>query len=160
MSRAFVAVARSERPLTVLLKAKVILKINIFPQLKQGISQVYATVDFIWNLLCRDVRHGKQARISKWKILAHSGIRSRVLLHARQTPYPLRHGCGMPTEDAYSSEHLVMSHIGTCKCSHVETNLSWTCLVFGLLSFEHSSVLLFCFQLDDFVKKEFSLSFK
>ena len=25
------------------------------------------------------------------KILAHSGIRSRVLLHARQTPYPLRH---------------------------------------------------------------------
>ena len=29
-------------------------------------------------------------------------------------------------------------------CSNVETNLSWTCLVSGLLSFEHPSVLLFC----------------
>ena len=27
---------------------------------------------------------------------------------------------------------------------NVETNLSWTCLVSGLLSFEHPSVLLFC----------------
>ena len=52
-------------------------------------------------------------------------------------------GCGMPIEDAYSSGHLVLSHFGTCKSSHVETNLSWTCLVSGLLSFEHPSVLLF-----------------
>ena len=29
-------------------------------------------------------------------------------------------------------------------CSNVETNLSWTCLVSGLLNFEHPSVLLFC----------------
>ena len=49
----------------------------------------------------------------------------------------------MPTEDAYSSGHLVLSHFGTCKCSIVETNISWTCLVSGLLSFEHPSVLLF-----------------
>ena len=49
----------------------------------------------------------------------------------------------MPTEDAYSSGHLVLSHFGTCKCSNVETNLSWTCLISGLLSFEHPSVLLF-----------------
>ena len=49
----------------------------------------------------------------------------------------------MPTEDAYSSGHLILSHAGTCKCSNVETNLSWTCLVSGLLSFEHPSVLLF-----------------
>ena len=49
----------------------------------------------------------------------------------------------MPTEDAYSSGHLVLSHFGTCKCSNVETNISWTCLVSGLLSFEHPSVLLF-----------------
>ena len=34
---------------------------------------------------------------------------------------------------------------GTCKCSNVETNFSWTCLVSGLLSFEHPSVLLFFF---------------
>ena len=44
---------------------------------------------------------------------------------------------------AYSSGHLVLSHFGTCKCSNVETNISWTYLVSGLLSFEHSSVLLF-----------------
>ena len=54
-------------------------------------------------------------------------------------------GCGMPTEDVYSSGHLVLSHFGTCICSNVETNLSWTCLVSGLLNFEHPSVLLFCF---------------
>ena len=52
-------------------------------------------------------------------------------------------GCGMPTGDADSSRHLVLSHFGTCKCSNVETNISWTCLVSGLLSFEHPSVLLF-----------------
>ena len=50
----------------------------------------------------------------------------------------------MPTEDAYSSGHLVLSHFGTCMCSNVETTLSWTCLVSGLLNFEHPSVLLFC----------------
>ena len=53
-------------------------------------------------------------------------------------------GCGMPTGDADSSGHLVLSHFGTCMCSNVETNLSWTCLVSGLLNFEHPSVLLFC----------------
>ena len=55
----------------------------------------------------------------------------------------------MPTEDAYSSGHLVLSHFGTCMCSDVETNLSWTCLVSGLLNFEHPSVLLFSFKLPD-----------
>ena len=53
-------------------------------------------------------------------------------------------GCGMLTGDAYSSGHLVLSNFGTCKCSNVETNLSWTFLVSGLLGFEHPSVLLFC----------------
>ena len=55
-------------------------------------------------------------------------------------------GCGMPTEDAYSSGHLVLSHFGTCICSNVETNPSRTCLVSGPLNFEHPSVLLFCFK--------------
>ena len=50
----------------------------------------------------------------------------------------------MQTEDAYSSGHLVLSQFGTCICSDVKINLSWTCLVSGLLSFEHHSVLLFC----------------
>ena len=62
------------------------------------------------------------------------------------TRFPLNmcNGCGMPTEDVYSSGHLVLSHFGTSVCSNVETNLSWTCLVSVLLSFEHPSVLLFC----------------
>ena len=60
-------------------------------------------------------------------------------------PLNICNGCGMPTEDTYSSGHLVLSHFGTCMCSNVETNLSWTCLVSGLLSFEHPSALLFCF---------------
>ena len=34
---------------------------------------------------------------------------------------------------------------GTCICSNVETIFSWTCHV-DLLSFEHPSVLLFCFR--------------
>ena len=56
----------------------------------------------------------------------------------------------MPTEDAYSSGHLVLSHFGTCMCSNIEINLFWTCLVSGLLNFEHPSVLLFCFaQMED-----------
>ena len=50
------------------------------------------------------------------------------------------------TGDAYSSGHLVLSHFGTCMCSNVETNLSLTCLVSGLLNFEHPSVLLFCLR--------------
>ena len=62
-------------------------------------------------------------------------------------PWGICNGCGMPTGDAYSSGHLVLSHFGTCMCSNVETNLSWTCLVSGLLNFEHPSVLLFCFSL-------------
>ena len=61
-------------------------------------------------------------------------------------PLEICNGCGMPTEDAYSSRHLVLSHFGTCMCSNVETNLSWTYLVCRLLSFEHPSVILFCFK--------------
>ena len=38
-------------------------------------------------------------------------------------PYGICNGCGMPTGDAYSSGHLVLSHFGTCICSNVETNL-------------------------------------
>ena len=55
-------------------------------------------------------------------------------------------GAACQTEDAYSSWHLVLSHFETCMCSSVETNLSWTCLVPGLLNFEHPSVLLFCLK--------------
>ena len=57
--------------------------------------------------------------------------------------------CGVPTGDACSSGRLVLSNFGTCMCSNVEANLSWTCLVSGRLNFEHPSVLLFCLQLHD-----------
>ena len=40
----------------------------------------------------------------------------------------------MPTGDAFSSGHLVLSHFGTCMCSNVESNLSWTNLVSELLT--------------------------
>ena len=71
-----------------------------------------------------------------------SGPYYRLLSNCVRFPQNICNGCGMPTEDAYSW-HLVLSHFGTCMCSNVETNLSWTCLVSGLLSFEHPSVLLF-----------------
>ena len=51
-------------------------------------------------------------------------------------------GCGMPTDDAYSTGHLVLSLFGTCMCSKVEINLSQTCLVSGLKVL-NISVLLF-----------------
>ena len=35
--------------------------------------------------------------------------------------------------------------LGSCMCSNVDTNLSWTCFDSGLLNFEHPSVPLFCF---------------
>ena len=68
-----------------------------------------------------------------------SGVKVQYIIYVK---YII--GCGMPTGTAYSSGHLVLSHFGTCMCSNVETNLSWTCLVSGLLNFEHPSVLLFC----------------
>ena len=73
-------------------------------------------------------------------------------------PKGICNGCGMPTGDAYSSGHLVLSHFGTCMCSNVETNLSWTCLVSGLLNFEHPSVLLFCLVKQLVVSQWFPLS--
>ena len=60
-------------------------------------------------------------------------------------PLNICNGCGMPTENVHYSAHLVLSHLGTCLFCNVEINFSWTCLVSGLLSFEHPLVLLFCF---------------
>ena len=39
-------------------------------------------------------------------------------------PLGICNGCGMPTRDAYSSGHMVLSNFGTCLCSNAETNLS------------------------------------
>ena len=73
------------------------------------------------------------------------------LRNCRKFPYDVCNGCSMHTEDAYSSGHLIMCQLGTCKCSNVdtnlswickcsnvETNLSWICPVSGLLEFQTS----------------------
>ena len=95
---------------------------------------------------CWDQRH--PVSITHYTNLWHyTGLYYYWICHLTKYWFPLSicNGCGMPTGDAYSSGHLVLSHFWTCKCSNVETNLSWTCLVSGLLSFEHPSVLLFFF---------------
>ena len=79
----------------------------------------------------------KCAKISRYQAI----IRVITRIDSRK-----KRECFGPTEDAYSSGHLVLSHFGTCMYSNVETNVSWTCLVSGLLKFEHPSVLLFCFH--------------
>ena len=65
------------------------------------------------------------------------------LPNCERFPWNICNGCSMPTEDTYSSGHLVLSHFGTCKCSHVETYLSWTCLVSGLSTFGTSVFALY-----------------
>ena len=61
-----------------------------------------------------------------------------VLPICARFPWNICNGCGMPTEDAYFSGHLVLSNFGICMCSNVETNRSWTCLVSGFFEFRTS----------------------
>ena len=50
----------------------------------------------------------------------------------------------IPTEDAYSYGHLVLSYLWTCMCSNVETNLGLSCLrTFEFLTSLGTSLLLF-----------------
>ena len=49
--------------------------------------------------------------------------------NCKMFPENICNGCGMQTEDAYFSRHLVLSYFGTCKWSNVKTNRSLTCLV-------------------------------
>ena len=51
----------------------------------------------------------------------------------------------VPRKYVYYSGRLVLSYFGTCMFCKFETNLSWTCLVSGLLSFESPSALLLYF---------------
>ena len=46
--------------------------------------------------------------------------------------------CQQRTLEINSSGHLVLSNFGTCMCSNVETNLSWTCLVSRTFEFRKS----------------------
>ena len=54
-------------------------------------------------------------------------------------------GCGYPTEDAYSSGHLVLSHLGLAFVLMLRPFFPELVMSTDLLSFEHPSVLLFCF---------------
>ena len=51
-------------------------------------------------------------------------------------------GCDMPTEDAYSAGHLVLSNFGTCMCSNVETNLLSCFRIFDFRTSLGTSLLL------------------
>ena len=53
-------------------------------------------------------------------------------------------GCGWPTEDAYSSGHLVLSHLGLAFVLMLIPFLPELVMSTDLLSLEHPSVLLFC----------------
>ena len=55
-------------------------------------------------------------------------------------------GCGQPTEDAYSSGHLVLSHLGLAFVLMLRPFFPELVMSTDLLSFEHPSVLLFCLQ--------------
>ena len=76
----------------------------------------------------------------------------RTRLYYRFWPYyqisqvSLEHcnGCGQPTEDAYSSGHLVMSHLGLAFVLMLRPFFPELIMSTDLLSFEHPSVLLFC----------------
>ena len=54
-------------------------------------------------------------------------------------------GCGLPTEDAYSSGHLVLSHLGLAFVLLLRPFFPELVMSTDLMSFEHPSVLLFCF---------------
>ena len=54
-------------------------------------------------------------------------------------------GCGYPTEDAYSSRHLVLSYLGLAFVLMLRQFFPELVMSTDLLSFEHPSVLLFCF---------------
>ena len=104
----------------------------------------------IWDLQmfsCWDHWHSIIHYTSLWHLSLIWLFTDFDVITENRFPKGICNGCGMPTGDAYSSGHLVLSHFGTCMCSNVETNLSWTCLVSGLLNFEHPSVLLFCLQI-------------
>ena len=91
-----------------------------------------------------------------------SGTYYRICLFTLLSKASIEHlqRCGMPTDGAYFSVHLVLSNFGgTCMCSNVETNLFWTCLDPRLLIFEHplgTSVLLVA----DWMKFKFLKSYR
>ena len=67
-------------------------------------------------------------------------------------------GCGWPTEDAYSSGHLVLSHLGLAFVLMLIPFFPELVMSTDLLSFEHPSVLLFCLVITNNVSEESCVS--
>ena len=97
-----------------------------------------------------------------WKNVPSLNIYKRILKHF------IIKGFGDLTSYVHSSVFIytkrwhVQERVVTTEfnvCSNVETNLSWTCLVSGLLNFEHPSVLLFCFLLFIYLRATYILAF-
>ena len=121
---------------------------------KSILTKVIIKNDCLWNTdaptstkhreqsLCQDIGHFNckyVIHLEIWKCLG-SKLISKLKVH--QHLQRVRHA---------NRGRLLLRTPGhvplwTGKCSDVETNLSWTCLVSGLLSFEHPSVLLFLLQ--------------
>ena len=106
------------------------------------------------NVFCWDHWHSIIHYTSLWHLSLTWLFTEFDVITEYRFPYGICNGCGMPTGDAYSSGHLVLSHFRTCICSYVETNLSWTCLVSGLFEFRTSlgtSVLLGLYVYSPFI---------
>ena len=76
------------------------------------------------NVFCWDHWHSIIHYTSLWHLSLTWLFTEFDVITEYRFPYGICNGCGMPTGDAYSSGHLVLSHFRTCICSNVETNLS------------------------------------
>ena len=78
-----------------------------------------------------------------------TGLYYRFWLYYQILEVSIEHcnGCGLPTEDAYSSGHLVLSHLGLAFVLMLRPFFPELVMSTDLLSLERPSVLLFCLLL-------------
>ena len=81
-----------------------------------------------------------------WPLLIWTLLPNLTFPYCARFPLNICNGWGMPTEDAYSSGHLVLSHFGL-SCSLTRPIFNELVLFPDFLSFERPSVLLFCLVL-------------
>ena len=93
------------------------------------------------------IRHYKNLRT-----YYRTGLYYRFWLYYQILEVSIEHcnGCGRPTEDAYSSGHLILSHLGLAFVLMLRPFFPELVMSTDLMSFEHPSVLIFCFiYIDD-----------
>ena len=92
-------------------------------------------------------RNKKVTSVIQCHFLWYTWVDQKVL---KLNPIPVNglicNGCGWPTEDAYSSGHLILSHLGLAFVLMLRPFFSKLVMSTDLLGFEHPSVLLFCFE--------------